>query len=538
MYLYGPSEEICFDGALPLHKRETRLNRLEKSRTKLEQFCLKTRKGLGCRNTPHKDRVVNPEMVLATQHPSAGHNALPENPFIVQAVYEDLKHRWGRDNILDIAKDTMCIPNIHLGDMAWADVTVMVSGEADARCARSARRSNSAILTNDSDLLLYDLGPCGSVVLLNSLHISDWDPNAPANAQVKCMKLCPASIVQRLGIRDLTHLAFGLRNNPQVQFAELIQQTNQMQGPLTEIPAFRVFIEEYRSESNHDASCTVPRNLDARVSELFWQYQLRDVFSPCQAPHIYLGVLPEDHARRCAWAMGQSFRTLAYSILNSSWPAPDRHPFINEFARRGGRIAAHQIHLGDADWIVSHISETWERTNLVENSLGISTRLPIYWIFFALYEVYNSEGREKLPEPGQLSRFLSIGHMGKGLEWADIHLNAQIQAVLYSLRILSQLLQMVVVLDNGIASQLQSMLARLPVVHLMMRPASQLITHVPSTESINQSVERFFALLIKESAFPQSSQSLERLAAAQSKNQKDLHRPQTPCNIYDLLECE
>ncbi|PLB44674.1 hypothetical protein P170DRAFT_393160 [Aspergillus steynii IBT 23096] len=527
-------EEICFDGALPLQKRETRLTRLEKSRTKLEQFCLKTRKGFLCSNAPRNDRAVNPEMVLGTQSLSARHNTLPESPFIVPAVFEDLKHRWSRENILNVAKDTMCIPQIHLADLPWADITVMVSGEADAHCARKARCSNSAILTNDSDLLLYNLGPCGSVVLLNSLHISNWDPTTPAASQVKCLKICPTLVAQRLGIRDLMGLAYGLQNQPHVRLAELIQQTNQTQGQLAELPAFRIFLEEYRAEANVGASHTAPWNLDARVSELFWQYELRHAFAPCQPPHMYLAVLTEDHSRRCAWATGLPFRSLAYSILNSSRPASERHPFINEFARRGGRIAAHQIYLGDAEWIVSQIDQTWARTESIGAALGVSTSFPVYWLLFALYEVYDTEGGQKLPGPEQLSRFLILGHMGKELEWTDIHLNAQIQAVLYSLRILSQVLQ-ITTFDSGVAPQLRNLLARLPAIHLMMRPASQIMTTcIPSRKSITNLVEKILRL-VRGMTCPQSSQFLTEPPATPTKSHKDCR---TPRNLYDLLECE
>ncbi|KAI9036541.1 uncharacterized protein KD926_001678 [Aspergillus affinis] len=314
-------EEICFDGALPPHKREIRLTRLEKSRRKLEQFCLKTQKGFSCSDAPRSDRVVGPEKIFATRSISTKHNTLPENPFIVPAVFEDLKHRWNRANILNVAKDVMSIPQLYLADFPWADITVMVPGEADAHCA-----------------------------------------------------------------------PYGLQSEPHIRLAELIRQTNQVDGQLAESPAFRVFVQEYDLDSIDNASRKTPRDLDARVSELYWQYELQEAFAPCQAPHVYLAILNEDHARRCAWVSGLSFRTLAYSILNSSRPTSERHRFISEFVRRGARIASHPIYLDDAELIDSQMGEIWARMSSFDAALGASTSLPVYWIMFVLYEIHDTEG--------------------------------------------------------------------------------------------------------------------------------------------------
>lgn len=517
---------------MPPYKRQTRLNRLEKSRRKLEQFCFETSKGFPCSGTLRDDRVVSPEAVLATPNfSSARHSTPPENPFIVPAVFEDLKHRWSRENILSVAKEIMCVPHIHLADFPWADITTMVSGEADGRCARLAGRSNSAILTNDSDLLLYDLGSSGSVMLLNSLYMLNWDPIAPATSKLKSLRMCPASIAERLGITDLKVLAYCLQNNPHMRLTELIQQSSLAHGRFRSMPAFSMFLHEYRVDLNDDASRITSLDLDARVSELFWQYELREAFAPSNTPHMYLTVLTEDNSRRCAWATGLSFRTLAYSILNSSRAAPERHLSINEFGRRGRRITSHEINLGDDEWIISQMSETWARMQLFEAALG-HTPLPVYWIMFALYEIYTIEEGKMFPGSEQLKRFLILGHMGEQLElkWADIHLNAQILAVLYSLRILSQLLQ-TTKLDSGVAPQLRNMLATLPSLHLMMRHASQIMRCL-SSDTIGNLVARFFQLL--GDAHSETLQGLTQSTMSATETRKSY--PRILRNIYDLLE--
>lgn len=93
---------------------------------------------------------------------------------MVPAVFEDLKHRWNKENILQTARGSLSLPDSAASqDFPWADVTIMVAGEADMHCAYLAKLTGSAVLTNDSDLILHDIGPHGSVVLLHSLELEN-----------------------------------------------------------------------------------------------------------------------------------------------------------------------------------------------------------------------------------------------------------------------------------------------------------------------------------------------------------------------------
>src|SRR5699024_2625289 len=78
-------------------------------------------------------------------------------------------------------------------------------------------------------------------------------------------------------------------------------------------------------------------NLEPRISELFWQYELPDTFCEARQPHIYLGILFEDHSRRCVWEVARFYRAMGYSLFNQAHPPTRRFTTICEFVRRGTR---------------------------------------------------------------------------------------------------------------------------------------------------------------------------------------------------------
>ncbi|KAI3000604.1 hypothetical protein CBS147346_6958 [Aspergillus niger] len=162
--------KICFDGALPDEKRETRLARLERSRKKLVTLRTNSPHCFQKSSSPLRPRSISPKNILQRRSLPAKYANIPENPFIVPAVFEDLKHRWCKKNINSVVKNVPDLSTASLSDFPWGDAVVMVPGEADTYCAHVARLTGCAILTNDSDLLLHDLGKRGSVVLLDSIE--------------------------------------------------------------------------------------------------------------------------------------------------------------------------------------------------------------------------------------------------------------------------------------------------------------------------------------------------------------------------------
>jgi hypothetical protein len=377
----------------------------------------------------------------------------------------------------------------------------MVPGEADAYCVHIAQHTGSSVLTNDSDLLLYDLGHQGSIIPLDSIELVGGDVSKPnlLKWQIKALRLSPALIAHRLGISNMLRFAFELKTHPNAGLAELVQRANSTNTGSKEALEYQLFIQEYQEDLHANGRrdlLSIP-HLDARVSELFWQYEFPHTHMSLEAPQMYLAVLNEDHARRCAWAEGRLYRNIAYSILNTSRPACERFAFIDELVRRGGRITVDRMALGDEDWVMRETRLLCARLRSVESEFSGDSTSPAYWIMFALCELYGGDLRFAIPDPARLSRFLILGRMGKRFDWTDVHLTAQIQSVLYSLRILRQLIE----ISNAIHDlmvELRSSLINLPPLHVMMGSTPSMMKESLYKHSVNEFVKQIMQLLAKE----------------------------------------
>ena len=262
--------QICFDGALPISKRATRLSRIEKSRQKLES----------CRQRPihptanrhRKATPIKPAHIWQRRHLPSRWTNLPENPFMVSAVYEDLTNRWSKQMMATTIHP--CAAQLE-GEYPWAKITNMVPGEADLDCARITKLTGSAVLTNDSDLAVHDLGQRGALVLLNSLEFLDDSPDL-TSSQIRGLSIHPHEICVRLGIRSLQRFAYELTQDPHRGFSDLVRRSKQDLG-MESVIGFNEFLQEYLDNPDHHTPLQdIPSalKLDPRVSELFWQYKL------------------------------------------------------------------------------------------------------------------------------------------------------------------------------------------------------------------------------------------------------------------------
>ncbi|KAJ6153771.1 hypothetical protein N7470_006730 [Penicillium chermesinum] len=426
--------QICFDGALPLSKRDIRLSRLEKARQRLEI----------CRQRPRPPYVnkgtetatIEPAFLWQGQEISSQWKDIPESPFMVPTVFNDLRQWWNGERI-----QAECDTFHHTETgFPWARLTVMVSGEADIACADISRRTGAAVLTNDSDMIIHDLGPCGAVVFLNTMYLVETHSDDSLSlAELRGSRIQPSSISGRLGISDIRRFAYELKRSPRGQFTDILRRSNEA-ADSGEIPReFMHFLQEY---SPTDGGSSVghrrlhPANLDPRLSELYWQYEQPELFRSPEGPHVYLGMLFEDHSRRCAWEQGRAYRGLGYSLLNLSQPQSHQCPVVHEFVRRGKRIVSEQITTASKESATDNIGLFRERIALTRASFG-AVSASQFWVLFALLDVYcDSLGASMLPRSMHLQHFLQHGQLGCRLEWADVHLMAQVHAVLYSLRIL------------------------------------------------------------------------------------------------------
>ena len=493
--LTAPRSKICFDGALPLPKRETRFSRMEKSRKRLE---LLRSQPLGTSaefSHLNDDPWVDLKKLFRSRSLPTRYKDFPESPFMVSTVFEDLKFRWNKKNISEAVSSTLSASLNNFEDYPWASITVMVPGEADTECARLARQSGCAILTSDSDLLVYNLGTHGSVVFLSSIEIDGWGCiDSGESTEIKAMRLCPASLSLRLGIVNVQHYAYELSKAPHLGQSELIHRSKSTSEETSE---YRLFTKEYHIDPFYGPMQHVSRwpaqPLDTRLSEIYWQYVIHGIFMSGEAPHVYLGNLNEDHAKKCAWEQGRTYRTLGYSIFNAHCSVPRRSTSIYEYVRRGGRIAAVRTALGDPEWIAAEMGCVCEHLSMAQAAFDGHSASPTFWRAFALCEIYNARVMQVcLPDAGQLRRFFRLGHMEEKLEWSDIHLFAETRAVLYSLRILKQLLE-ASDYHGGVAAKLRTILSELPSLHILMRSRHE-ITREYSNYIADGFEDRFFCL--------------------------------------------
>lgn len=408
---------------------------------------------------------------------------------MVSAVLEDLKHRWSTKRIEEeFQRSTYCLTQSE--EYPWAYITVIVPGEADTQCAETARLTGSAVLTNDSDLLVHDLGPHGTVILLNSVQVVE-DVQELAEPEVRGLEIHPSKVSRRLGIANIQQLAYTLTRNPKLSFVELLRRSKQDFEVIKLSSAYSDFLREYQVAIDFPEirwSQQYAQILDPRVSELFWQYEMPAVYCRAGEPHLYLGILQEDPTRRCAWEQGRCYRELGYSLFNLAQPAARQFSVVHEFVRRGGRIVAEQVTLGDTQTVASGLSSLQRRLNLVRSTFGSDPHRD-FWVMFALSEIYRDTANSTtIPDAIELERFLGKGVMGRNTDWVDVHFLAQIQAVLYSVRILKQLL--VVTVDKETLIEREGILADLPPLHCLMMSRHDIIQSFAVDDRAHQSVHR------------------------------------------------
>ena len=428
-------EAMFFDGDLPVSKRGVRLERMEKTRKQLEDFRQLNPVLLAfeTRGTSSTDDTWD----LRHRPISSVRHTLPPLPFLVPAVIEALKAS---------------------GDIRHVQV---VPEEADIACARSGRASGAAVLTNDSDLALYDLGPDGCVLILRSLTSQDVKnsrrselSNGIEHDQVQddsrlvasCLR--PVKIAQRIGLSSLLKLGFDRFQDPSVGTNMITKRARESSPDGKRKTEF----EEFRKEFEITNLPTVPKSsclLDPRTSEFIVQ----SLTSP-EAPQVHLPILYEDPSRDSSWEYGLAYRQLAYSIVYSSkqHKVPEN---VIEYVRRGSRIAETTVSMlrdDEAKTAVRTLSQSLSTAFKTASSNEIHPPPPPdldsipEWYAAGLVTVLQHK-LDNLKAPfshASLDRLFGINTNKPANKkftptWEDLHLLANTHAALYSWRMLKQI---------------------------------------------------------------------------------------------------
>ena len=423
---------IYFDGALPVGKQATRLDRLEKSRALLEKYRKQHPEPFEPPKSkkPHASAWSSEYSVWKKRFAVPGRrHQLPPPPFMVACVLDGLRNTY----------------------MSRYAVKV-VPGEADSYCATVARNTDAAILSNDSDMTMYDLGSEGSLVLLDSLDlVADNSPGLDYKRQTHTLKgqrLHPVNIARRLNLNkplgNSSLLRYGFeRASDSSATAGMIRSRCISSHSAGAGEAFQQFCELYKDpkeiETTEDAANPIVQ-LDPRLAELYCQYNCAEYMAkPPQGPHIYMPIVIEDPTRDSSWTYGRGLRILGYSLLKHSAENAGNllhHESVMEFGRRGPRVVGTPLKLLDKAKLTC-ATETMVR-DLRQNASRVDSSLQ--WRLFAFKEVNQEKARNGKPTipHAWVTEFLSRSYVGGELSWDDIHLNANMQAVLYSLWILRQ----------------------------------------------------------------------------------------------------
>ncbi|MCJ1365397.1 hypothetical protein MMC16_004518 [Acarospora aff. strigata] len=355
-------------------------------------------------------------------------SALPAPSFLVVAVIEALRHS-------------------HYGT-----ITEVVPGEADTFCAARARSHEGIVLSNDSDLLVADLGSEGSVSLFGDLSLSAESTSESLRTNL----FKPREMAAQLGLPDIRGLAFELTQDSTMSLHEAVRRAKSLTQTVDKNALYQDFIKCYEAvdssqvESTAYARCsTNSLLLDPRVSELVLQYTdlalqtARNMKAEDEIlePKMYLPFLLDDPARSSAWVASSSLRELAYSLLSLSINDDTKPRYIAEYGRRGHRIAATTVSLYEREECKAHSMALTKRLQTARSSFG-TLSIPDFSRVYGLYELcrWFRENDKPIPPQDLRKKLMGCEYQDQSLwTWDDIHLSAQLQGILYSLRIVQQI---------------------------------------------------------------------------------------------------
>ncbi|OCK73667.1 hypothetical protein K432DRAFT_312287 [Lepidopterella palustris CBS 459.81] len=401
----GPRiDAIYFDGVLPKFKKAERLSRLQSSLTKLQKF------------RSNHSFEPNPAVLGSLN-----------TPFLVPTIIEAL-----------LASE-------------FCDKTTVVPGEADSWCAHHAKRFGSVVFTNDSDLFAYDLGPRGSVMLFQDRQFSSScdGPDVTATRLIG-LRFRPAAIAKRLGLKSILPLAYVMTQDFYKSFNEHVDAARKLitDGTNTD---FAIFSEQFSfppaqqyclTGLNENDASSLQHSLgilDPRISEFVHQAlsasSIPDEDAQPMTLDMYLPFLIEDPIRASAWNYGSEIRRLGYSIIT---PTTNHPTTIAEFSRRGERITERQFSLHPTS---TTLSTCIHQSNTLQTWITTFSSLPpaLSWRLFAIYLILQDLIPKRNPPFHRNHIKQALTNSTPGKDWDSIHFAAQLQAVLYSLRMLHQI---------------------------------------------------------------------------------------------------
>jgi hypothetical protein len=247
----------------------------------------------------------------------------------------------------------------------------------------------------------------------------------------------PQTIARKLKVPSLISPAYEIHKDGSATFGTAIKKARTSKEG-QDLCDLRAFAAEYRIGDDRPTAHPLSK-LDPRTAELCCQ-----VFQPSATePKLFLPVLYEDPHGKSAWRCGSAYRQLAYSILASivSWSRGE----VCEYYKKGEAIRPNAVcTLGKMEQ-----AQTVDAVLQLAESASVIPVSSIGWYMTALHVVVQERaGKGWLVDLNRFRALMGCSNGSREAERGLIHLEAQVQAVLYSLRILKQIVDFVLALDD------------------------------------------------------------------------------------------
>jgi len=335
----------------------------------------------------------------------------------------------------------------------YMDVTAVVPGEADAFCAKAAGDmsqsgpSSTFIFSSDSDLFVFDVGLSTRLVTFGDTEFT----KRGTTDHLKLRTYCPGSIASSHGLHDLLGPAYLMNQDYMLSFKAAVDRVKLLPSPMDE--GYSAFVETYRlpefmnetlssvSETQGALQKTLKR-LDSRISEFIHEtVAISKDGKPALTPKVdmFLPVLVEDPARGSAWQTATDIRQLAYSLALLS---SDQAVHVEEQVRKGQAVGPTRSLTLPAAELMEHLS-AW--SSILQESLATYGHADnaTTWRLLGMKILLEALQRDDKNVPVYESSVAVV--MGKEAKtWDEIHLSAQLEAVLYSFRMLKQMLDVAI----------------------------------------------------------------------------------------------
>lgn len=410
-------------------------------------------------------------------------------------------------------------------DTPFASRTRIEPGEADDWCALHAKDyPRSIIFTSDTDLLLYSYHPETLIVFFQDADVSTG-----------FKAYCPEQMRQRMQLQHLAQFAFAITREPSHTSDDLLRDAK---GFDTSSDAYLEFSKRYAGRavvsnqvSNFEKLPLPLQTLDVRISEFVHQ-----ALDTSPTPRVYLPLLVEDPNQSSAWSSGQDYRELAYSML-----APNIS-VVHEYRRKAQGISVQELrmsatHVSIAD-MMAHISgvSKWASDRNISRAL--------MWPLFALSIVLLDS--KTIPSVPIVLRVLN-GDFDNS--WEFIHLTARLQAVLYSLRVLQQIIAVQKALEGpdklsmkDVTLQLGRDLSSLPSIADTFTVPGQTRKILTQHDNLKNMVEEIYKasgveMPVDHVSNKKKKKKQSREVERKKKKQEQRHqaRPQTT-NVFAMLD--